>query len=852
MADFTALKTAIQNAIKQNGNEEITGTILQEVMLAVVNTLGDGAINDLVSALANEVTNRQNADGTLQTNINNEATTRSNADTALGTRIDNETTARENADTALSNRITAITDAIDNGYVYAGIATTSTEPATGKVFYLTTATGVFTNFGGITVNTKGIKILKKVESTWTSDTVIVMDDTPTENSTNLVKSGGVYASIASVLSKIAEGYLYVGIATAATNPSTPTTKVFYIAVAAGTYTNFLNSSSQPLVLTQGINILKYNGTAWSVEQVYGIDDEPTADSNNLVKSGGVYSKMCLKTENEQTLGVTKVFFDGDVDFNIYHNLQKEAINSGRWKTDHTTEGAVKYGRNNNLCPLPDKAYITIQNNTNYLFQVIAWTVVEDTYTFLYETLWTDKYIAVNGGENVYIGINIVRKDEATMNSTERSQIRSNLFVSNIYGTSKIVEQLDNMEYLAPKYFADEYIIPSGNSYKKGDIYFNKGITSEGVIANSSSNHLLTAKVKAGKKYCWFFVDSSNEVTRFNGAVAFYKADGTFISYLEANATTITAPENAAICRKTISYSNYNSATNGIMLIDRTENEEYTPDRYIEYRAEKLSPNILDIPQSQLRGKKIVNLGDSIFGKFTAPTDISTFLAAFTGAEVYNCAFGGTRATYISEAAGWGKFFSFAKLTEAIASGDFSEQEAAIDPEQGGIDPDDGGIVANNLARLESIDFNEVDIVTVNWCANDYYGSGPAQIENEEQPKNVRTFMGAYRTGIENLLNAYPNLVIVIIEPIYRFWFNIPEYTFKEDCHTYVNSRDLKLDDYIAAEKTVAAEYNLCILDTYNIGMNRYTAPQFFPATDGTHPNEEGRKLMARYISKHLY
>ena len=176
MADFTALKTAIQNAIKQNGNEEITGAILQEVLLAVVSTLGDSAITDLVTALGNEVTARQNADS------------------ALGTRIDDEESARQNA-----------------------------------------------------INT--------------------------------------------INTKLAEGYLYVGIATTSTNPSTPSGKVFYIAVAAGTYTNFLNSSSQPLVLTQGINILKYNGTSWSVEQVWGVDDEPTAESNNLVKSGGVFDKV---------------------------------------------------------------------------------------------------------------------------------------------------------------------------------------------------------------------------------------------------------------------------------------------------------------------------------------------------------------------------------------------------------------------------------------------------------------------------------------------------------------------------------------------------------------------------------
>jgi hypothetical protein len=64
MADFSALKTAIQTYIKQNGNEEITGDILQEILLSIVTTLGDSAINDLITALNDEVAARQNADGT--------------------------------------------------------------------------------------------------------------------------------------------------------------------------------------------------------------------------------------------------------------------------------------------------------------------------------------------------------------------------------------------------------------------------------------------------------------------------------------------------------------------------------------------------------------------------------------------------------------------------------------------------------------------------------------------------------------------------------------------------------------------------------------------------------------------
>ena len=174
MADFSALKTAIQANIRTNGNEEITGAILQDILLSMVTTMGDGAINALSEALQAESVNRQNA-------------------------VSGEATARADADSELSGRINLVSQAVT-----------------------------------------------------------------------------------AITTKLNEGYLYAGIATPSTNPGTPAGKVLYIALQAGTYTNFSS-----LVVTQGINILKYNGTAWSQEQLVAIDDVPTAGSNGLVKSGGV-------------------------------------------------------------------------------------------------------------------------------------------------------------------------------------------------------------------------------------------------------------------------------------------------------------------------------------------------------------------------------------------------------------------------------------------------------------------------------------------------------------------------------------------------------------------------------------
>jgi hypothetical protein len=226
MADFSALKEAIQDYIKQNGNEEITGEKLQTILLSIVNTLGDSAINDLITALNAEVASRQNADGSLEGAINQEGILRSNADSTLQGNINAEATARENADTALSNRlgstitaentaaeqigaeaearaaadtalrglIDGITDNIENGYVYAGIATPSSTPATGKVFYLALTAGTYTHFGN-TVVTQGINILKYNGSAWSLDAFIGIDDELTPISNNLPKSGNVLENI---------------------------------------------------------------------------------------------------------------------------------------------------------------------------------------------------------------------------------------------------------------------------------------------------------------------------------------------------------------------------------------------------------------------------------------------------------------------------------------------------------------------------------------------------------------------------------------------------------------------------------------------------------------------------------
>lgn len=81
------------------------------------------------------------------------------------------------------------------------------------------------------------------------------------------------------------GYIYAGIATATTNPGTPVEKVFYVAITAGTYTNFGNKA-----VNNGITILSWNGTSWTSNELISIKSE-VGSNENAVMSQKIVSNL---------------------------------------------------------------------------------------------------------------------------------------------------------------------------------------------------------------------------------------------------------------------------------------------------------------------------------------------------------------------------------------------------------------------------------------------------------------------------------------------------------------------------------------------------------------------------------
>jgi lysophospholipase L1-like esterase len=245
----------------------------------------------------------------------------------------------------------------------------------------------------------------------------------------------------------------------------------------------------------------------------------------------------------------------------------------------------------------------------------------------------------------------------------------------------------------------------------------------------------------------------------------------------------------------------------------------------------------------LRGKKIVNFGDSIFGNFRAPTDISSHLARITGAEVYNVGFGGCR---MSEHL-YPHFdrFSMYRLAYSVTTRDFSLQDESFSYEP--IGEALPAYFSGSLELLKSIDFSKVDIATIAYGTNDY--TSERKLEGEGR-YDTTAFGGAMRYSIERLREAYPNLKIAVCSQTYRFWRD-KEGNFTNDSAT-LRCGENTLLPFLEKTKEIADEYGLYYIDNYyGSGICYDNRNECFSETDGTHPIEYGRILLAENIAREL-
>ena len=250
-------------------------------------------------------------------------------------------------------------------------------------------------------------------------------------------------------------------------------------------------------------------------------------------------------------------------------------------------------------------------------------------------------------------------------------------------------------------------------------------------------------------------------------------------------------------------------------------------------GETLSPRDATEITSHLHGKVAVFMGDSITGN-AFEHDYPSYVGERTGLNVHNVGFGGTRAGKHGE--NYDRF-SFYRLANCIAQNDYSSLHLPF--------PDQPWTYPARIEILENIDWNEVDILTIAYGANDWRANSPVDLENL---RDENSFKGALRSGIETILQAYPHLQIIIMSPFYRF--NTAAGWDSDDELDYGNKGIMK--DYWVASKEIATEFKFPHFDAYySLGINALNKSQYFAEPDGTHHIEKGRELIGHKLASFM-
>ena len=190
------------------------------------------------------------------------------------------------------------------------------------------------------------------------------------------------------------------------------------------------------------------------------------------------------------------------------------------------------------------------------------------------------------------------------------------------------------------------------------------------------------------------------------------------------------------------------------------------------------------------------------------------------------------------------------IAQAIASGTWTAQETAVANMNSGLD-----YFASRIANMKTIDWATVDYILWEYGTNDF--STGVMVSDTTDTTNLFAYDNTYKQTIETILTAYPNIRIITITPLWRWWSSgSPDYTFVDDSNThtindYADNPRL-LTAFVNKAKEVSLMYQLpCIDDYYEMGANKFTYLHFFNASDGTHPNEEGRQRIAGHIIPNL-
>jgi lysophospholipase L1-like esterase len=158
---------------------------------------------------------------------------------------------------------------------------------------------------------------------------------------------------------------------------------------------------------------------------------------------------------------------------------------------------------------------------------------------------------------------------------------------------------------------------------------------------------------------------------------------------------------------------------------------------------------------------------------------------------------------------------------------------------------------NAREHVENIDFSQYDFCTLAYGINDWKGGrgtfGYPLGTMADTPQTGGTVYSNMKYVIEKILDSNPAIKIVVITPINSSAYGTSASNWALGT---VNQYDKTLEDYVNAEKEVAAYYGIEVVDMTHFSVfNRISAPELM--ADGVHPTLDGHKIMGKELAGKL-
>lgn len=142
-----------------------------------------------------------------------------------------------------------------------------------------------------------------------------------------------------------------------------------------------------------------------------------------------------------------------------------------------------------------------------------------------------------------------------------------------------------------------------------------------------------------------------------------------------------------------------------------------------------------------------------------------------------------------------------------------------------------------------------DILIVFMGTNDFLRSVELGTFTEPSPQDegvVNNFCDAYELMIQKLNALYPNADIYFCTLLETNAGDVDEYP---QSYPATNKNGNTIGDFNAEIATIASAYSYPVIDVHNCGITYETLDQY--TSDGVHPNTEGAKLIAEYVTNAL-